>query len=211
VNEPTDGNRTPSDGRLILVRHGETEWSRTGQHTGTTDLPLTEAGEKRAAAVGHALHTAFDVVLTSPRQRARRTAELAGFGEVSEVDDDLAEWDYGAYEGLTSEQIAERGNANWNIWTDGVPAGTTPGEAPADVRGRAERVVQRLEPVITGGGRAIVFSHSHFLRVLAVTWLQLPVATGGKFTLDTGSISALGFEHAGHAVKSWNHVPDSNF
>jgi len=155
----------------------------------------------------------FDTVLTSPRQRARRTAELAGFGERAIVDNNLAEWDYGAYEGLTSQQIAaqtaqqrEDGPA-WNIWTDGVPAGATPGEQPADVQHRAQQVIERLLPTLNAGKSAIVFSHSHFLRVLTVTWLGLPIEAGGMFTLDTGSISMLGFEHERHAIASWNFVP----
>ncbi|HWU59045.1 MAG TPA: histidine phosphatase family protein [Microbacteriaceae bacterium] len=213
MNNVTIGSGKPGEGRLFLVRHGETEWSRTGQHTGVTDLSLTEAGERRATAVGRVLASAFgdtriDVVLTSPRQRARRTAELAGFGAEATVDDNVAEWDYGAYEGLTSEQIMEQTGASWNIWTDGVPAGATPGEQPADVHARAEAVIGRLANVLDGGGRAIVFSHSHFLRALTATWLQLPISGGGLFSLDTGSISTLGFEHRRRAVKSWNYVPE---
>jgi len=213
VNNVKIGTGKPGDGRLFLVRHGETEWSRTGQHTGVTDLALTEAGERRAAQVGHVLAAAFgdapvDVVLTSPRQRARRTAELAGFPAAT-VDDNLAEWDYGAYEGLTSEQIMEQTGGRWVIWTDGVPAGPTPGEQPADVHARAESVIRRLAGVLDGGGRAIVFSHSHFLRALTATWLELPISGGGLFSLDTGSISTLGFEHGRRAVKAWNYVPEA--
>jgi broad specificity phosphatase PhoE len=213
VNNVTIGTGKPGDGRLFLVRHGETEWSRTGQHTGVTDVPLTEAGERRDTEFGRVLASAFgdariDVALTSPRHRARRTAELAGFGAIATVDDSVAEWDYGAYEGLTSEQImAETGG--WNIWTDGVPAGATPGEEPADVRARAEAVIGRLAAVLDGGGRAIVFSHSHFLRALTATWLELPISGGGLFSLDTGSISTLGFEHGRRAVKEWKYVPEA--
>jgi len=190
---------------VYLARHGETAWSLSGQHTGRTDLPLTERGERQARALGERLHGVnFAKVLTSPSQRARRTAELAGFGHVAEIDPDLAEWDYGQYEGRRTADIhAER--PGWFLFRDGAPGGETPDQAGA----RADRVIQRVRAV---GGNVLIFSSAHFLRVLAARWLGLETAGGRYFLLDTSSLSILGYEHnlAEPAIRLWNetHQPE---
>ncbi len=171
-----------------LARHGETLWSLTGQHTGLTDLALTERGEQNARALGARLKgLRFSNVLTSPLQRARRTCELAGFGAAAEVDRDLVEWDYGQYEGRRTAEIhAER--PDWQLFRDGCPGG----ESPADVGARADRIVSRLRGA---QGDVLIFSSGHFLRVLAARWLELEPAGGRLFVLSTASLSALGYEH----------------
>jgi broad specificity phosphatase PhoE len=190
---------------VYLARHGETAWSLSGQHTGRTDLPLTERGERQAHALGERLHGAnFAKVLTSPSQRARRTAELAGFGHLAEVDPELAEWDYGQYEGRRTADIhAER--PGWFLFRDGAPGGETPGQVGA----RADRVIQRVRAV---GGNVLIFSSAHFLRVLVARWLGLEAAGGRYFLLDTSSLSILGYEHnlAEPAIRLWNetHQPE---
>jgi broad specificity phosphatase PhoE len=181
---------------LWLVRHGETEWSRTGRHTGATDLPLTAAGEAAASALRPRLAgTTFARVLTSPRERARRTAALAGFANAV-PDDRLAEWDYGEYEGVTTPEI-RRSEAGWTIWTHGAPGGET-----------AEQVTARLDAVVADiratHGPVLVFSHGHALRALAARWLGLLVTDGHLFMLDTGTVSVLGFEHDEPAIRRWN-------
>ncbi|MFP7760396.1 histidine phosphatase family protein [Marisediminicola sp. LYQ134] len=203
---------TPTrDGRLtriVLVRHGETEWSRSGRHTSSTDLDLTERGEDQARAVGAALEgQRFARVVSSPRRRATRTAHLAGFGEHLEIDDDLAEWDYGAYEGLTSPQIAERVGGRWNLWDDGVEAGATPGESCGDVYARARRVIERMLPTLDSGGDVMIVAHGHYLRSFAAAWLGLPAERGRIFTLDTATISELRFEHDEPVLAHWNSPP----
>ena len=173
---------------MYLARHGETAWSLSGQHTGLTDLPLTERGERNARRLGERLKgLAFARVFTSPLQRAARTCELAGFGKAAEVDRDLVEWNYGQYEGRRTEEIlAER--PGWQLFRDGCPGG----ESPAQVGDRADRVVQRVRAV---RGDVLLFSSGHFLRVLAARWLELEPAGGRYFLLSTASLSALGFEH----------------
>jgi len=173
---------------VYLARHGETAWSLSGQHTGLTDLPLTERGERNARRLGERLKgLAFARVFTSPLQRAARTCELAGFGKAAEVDRDLVEWNYGQYEGRRTEEIlAER--PGWQLFRDGCPGG----ESPAQVGDRADRVVQRVRAV---RGDVLLFSSGHFLRVLAARWLELEPAGGRYFLLSTASLSALGFEH----------------
>ena len=173
---------------VYLARHGETAWSLTGQHTGRTDLPLTERGERNARALGERLNgLRFARVFTSPMLRARRTCELAGFGPGVEVDRDLVEWDYGEYEGRrTSEIRAER--LGWQLFRDGCPGG----ESPEQVGARADRVRNRLRAV---QGDVLVFSSGHFLRVLAARWVGLEPAGGRHFLLSTASLSALGYEH----------------
>jgi len=173
---------------VYLARHGETAWSLTGQHTGRTDLPLTERGERNARALGERLNgLRFARVFTSPMLRARRTCELAGFGPGVEVDRDLVEWDYGEYEGRrTSEIRAER--PSWQLFRDGCPGG----ESPEQVGARADRVRNRLRAV---QGDVLVFSSGHFLRVLAARWVGLEPAGGRHFLLSTASLSALGYEH----------------
>jgi probable phosphoglycerate mutase len=174
---------------VYLARHGETAWSRTGQHTGCTDLPLTERGERNARALGARLNgLKFAKVFNSPVLRARRTCELAGFGSAAEVDRDLVEWNYGQYEGRrTSEIRAER--PNWQLFRDGCPGG----ESPDEVGARADRVVSRLRAV---PGDVLIFSSGHFLRVLAARWLGLEPTGGRYFLLSTASLSALGYEHS---------------
>lgn len=164
--------------RLVLARHGETAWSRTGQHTSVTDLPLTAAGEEQARALGRALDGhLFGLVLSSPRRRAAHTAELAGYGEGAVIDDNLAEWDYGAYEGLTSQQIAANLGRQWNLWDDGVPTGETPGETAVDVQRRAQAVISRSLPVLDSGADVLLVAHGHLLRGVAAAWLGLPAAS----------------------------------
>ncbi|WP_207392698.1 histidine phosphatase family protein [Aeromicrobium sp. IC_218] len=185
---------------IWLVRHGETEWSSTGKHTSVTDLDLTDEGVEVAGALRPALGLVdFDHVHTSPRLRARRTAELAGFPD-AQVDDDLVEWAYGDYEGITTPQIRER-DPGWTVW-DGV---TPNGETPAEVAARLDRVVERA---VTEGGRTLVFGHSHALRVLAARWLGLTPQRGRHFFLSTATISVLGEDRGERVVRHWNVSPD---
>jgi probable phosphoglycerate mutase len=191
----------------FLARHGETAWSLSGQHTGLTDLPLTERGERNARRLGERLKCmTFAKVFTSPLQRARRTCELAGLGAGAEVDRDLVEWDYGQYEGRTSADIL-KDRPNWELFRDGCPGG----ESPQQVGARADRVVGRLREVT---GNVLVFSSGHFIRVLAARWLGLESSAPGRhFMLSTASLSALGYEHdlSRPVVRLWNddhHVGD---
>jgi broad specificity phosphatase PhoE len=187
---------------ITLVRHGETAWTLTGQHTGRTDLPLTERGEQGARRLGAWLAgKAFARVFTSPLQRARRTCELAGLGAVAVPDPDLVEWDYGKYEGRTSAEIHAE-EPGWELFRDGCPGG----ESPAQVAARADRVVARLRGL---DADAAVFSSAHFLRVLTARWLGLEVTAGRLFVLGTASLSALGYEHARSepVVRLWNEQP----
>ena len=182
--------------QLVLVRHGETAWSLTGQHTGRTDLELTELGRRQAALIGPRLRgRRFALVLTSPLRRARETARLAGFAG-AEPTDDLMEWDYGTDEGLTTTQIRARA-PGWTLWRDGVPGGETIGQ----VRRRVERVIARVR---AADGDALVFAHGHVLRVLAARWLGLPARDGRIFRLDAATLSVLGYEHEWPAVDLWN-------
>ncbi|GAA3109122.1 putative phosphoglycerate mutase [Kribbella aluminosa] len=182
--------------RVFLVRHGETEWSRSGRHTSVTDLPLTPEGERVAAGLKERLAgESFDLVLTSPRQRARRTAELAGFPD-AQVDDDLVEWNYGDYEGITTAEIRETA-PGWTIWDSPVPNG----ETAEQVAARLDRVNARLAAV---PGDALVFGHSHALRSLTARWLELPVREGRHFVLNTATISTLGWERDAPAILHWN-------
>jgi broad specificity phosphatase PhoE len=186
--------------RLYLFRHGETEWSRSGRHTGRTDIPLTEQGEQNARKLEERLRDLrFSQVFTSPRQRARRTCELAGLGPAAKIEPDLAEWDYGDYEGLRSVDIHQR-RPDWNIFRDGCPGG----EMPPQVSARADRLIARLR---TLDGNVALFSHGHFGRVLAARWIGLPVSAGQRFLLDTASLSTLGYEHddlESRVIALWN-------
>ena len=186
---------------IYLARHGETAWSLSGQHTGRTDLPLTERGERNARALGERLRgMIFAKVFTSPLQRAMRTCKLAGFGAVAEIDPDLVEWDYGQYEGRrTAEVHAER--PDWQLFRDGCPGG----ESPDQIGARADRVVGRLRAI---KGDVLVFSSGHFLRVLAARWLGLDAAGGRYLLLSTASLSALSYEHnlAEPAIRLWNET-----
>ena len=184
---------------IYLARHGETAWSLTGQHTGLTDLPLTERGEQNARALGERLiGLNFAKVFTSPLQRAARTCELAGFGAVAEVDRDLVEWNYGEYEGLRTAEIQTE-RPDWRLFRDGCPEG----ESPDQVGARADRVVSRVRAV---QGEVLLFSSGHFLRVLAARWLGLEPAAGRHFLLSTASLSALGYEHnlCQPVIQLWN-------
>jgi probable phosphoglycerate mutase len=191
-------------GELWLARHGETEWSRTGQHTGRTDLPLTPAGEARARALGEALGgRRFARVLTSPLRRARDTCALAGYGAVAELEPELVEWDYGDYEGLRLEEIRARA-PGWTIWTGGVPGG----ESAAQVAARAARVIARALAVGPGDGDALLFGHGHALRVLATVWAGWPVEAGRALALDTATVSVLGTDaHGERVIRLWNGTP----
>jgi broad specificity phosphatase PhoE len=191
---------------IYLARHGETAWSLTGQHTGITDLPLTERGERNAARLGERLAgLVFTKVLTSPLQRATRTCELAGFGAVAEVDRDLVEWNYGDYEGLRTAEIHAT-RPGWQLFRDGCPNG----ESPEQIGARADRVVNRVRAIT---GNVLIFSSGHFLRVLAARWLGLEPGAGKFFMLSTASLSALSYEHelSHPAIQFWNttrHVSD---
>jgi broad specificity phosphatase PhoE len=186
---------------VYLARHGETAWSLSGQHTGRTDLPLTERGERNARALGQPLRgLEFAKVYTSPLQRAARTCELAGFGTSAEIDPDLVEWDYGQYEGRRTADIhAER--PDWQLFRDGCPGG----ESPDQIGARADRVVGRLRAI---KGDVLVFSSGHFLRVFAARWLGLDASAGRYLLLSTASLSALGYEHnlTEPAIRLWNET-----
>ncbi|MDF2145603.1 histidine phosphatase family protein [Knoellia sp. p5-6-4] len=199
--EQTTTLRQP-EGRLVLVRHGETEWSRTGQHTGVTDLPLTPAGEEAASGLAGALEDFdFTLVLSSPLERARRTAELAGLRP--ELDHDLVEWDYGAYEGLTTPQVREHLGYDWTVFEHGVAPGETPGESVEEVAARASRVVRRATSAMTAGDVVLV-AHGHLLRVLTAVFLQKEPRFGAQLLLDAGALSVLEFERGLPAVRMWN-------
>jgi probable phosphoglycerate mutase len=180
---------------VVLVRHGATEWSGSGQHTSRTDIPLTEAGCEAARALAARLaDREFALVLSSPRARARVTAELAGFAP--EIDDDLVEIDYGDYEGLTTPEIREQ-RPGWTVWRDGSPNGETLAHAGE----RCDRVIARA---LRAGGDVAIFAHGHILRVLAARWLDLPPERGASFALGTASISQLGFERENRVIARWN-------
>ena len=186
---------------VCLARHGETAWSVSGQHTGRTDLPLTERGERQARVLGQRLSQFTPTrVFTSPSQRAVRTGDLAGFGELVEIDPDLAEWDYGHYEGRrTAEILLER--PDWQLFRDGCPGG----ESPEQVGARAELVIQRLRAL---HGNVLIFSSAHISRVLAARWLGLEPAGGRYLLLGTASVSVLGYEHnlTEPAIRLWNET-----
>jgi probable phosphoglycerate mutase len=181
--------------RIVLVRHGQTEWSASGKHTSTTDVPLTDAGRDAAERLGARLRgREFALALTSPRQRASETCRLAGFA--AEVDADLVEFDYGEYEGLTTPEIREE-RPGWYLWRDGAPGG----ETVDDVGARVDRVLARA---LAADGDVALFAHGHVLRVVAARWLELPAARGGSLALDTASLSELGFEREAHVLWLWN-------
>ena len=191
---------------VYLARHGETAWSISGQHTGRTDIPLTQRGERNARRLGERLKgMKFEKVLTSPLQRASRTCELAGFGELAELEPDLLEWNYGEYEGRRSVEIHAK-RPEWRLFRDGCPGGESPGEVGA----RADRILRRVR---AQKGDVLLFSSGHFLRVLAARWLGLEPAAGRLFLLSTASLSALSYEHSlsEPAVRLWDdarHVGD---
>jgi broad specificity phosphatase PhoE len=186
---------------ILLVRHGQTTWSAAGRHTSVTDLPLTDAGEKQAASLRPALASrAFALVLSSPRLRAVRTAEIAGL-DVTAIDEDLVEWNYGSYEGITTDEIRDQ-DPDWDLWTDGCPGG----ESPAAVGARLDRVLDRARAALAEGDVALV-AHGHSLRVATARWLGLPPADGALFLLDTATLSTLGFEHGREVLTGWNEQP----
>ncbi|GIJ07997.1 histidine phosphatase family protein [Micromonospora andamanensis] len=186
---------------ILLVRHGETTWSASRRHTSYTDLPLTPDGERQARALGPAVAgRRFVAVLTSPRIRALRTAQLAGLA-VTGTDDDLAEWHYGDYEGRTTAQIQDE-HPGWSVWTDGCPGG----ESPSEVGERLDRVLAKLHPLLDRGPVALV-GHAHALRVLGARWIGLPPSAGGLLRLDTATLSLLGHEHGRRVILRWNQPP----
>ena len=182
---------------VFAIRHGETEWSLSGQHTGTTDIPLTDNGRRLAERMRPALaREAFALVLCSPMQRSRETCALTGLGDKAVIDADLAEWNYGQYEGLTPKQIQER-RPGWLIFRDGCPGG----ESPEQVGVRVDRVIERAR---AAQGDVALFAHGHVLRVLAARWIGQPAGSGQHFLLDTGTLCILGYYHDIPAVKVWN-------
>lgn len=183
-------------GELWLVRHGETEWTATGQHTSTTDVPLTATGREQATFVGGVLAgRAFATVLSSPMSRALETGRFAGYGDVVETDDDLKEWEYGEYEGRTTAEIRED-RPGWTAW-----AGSPGGESLEHAGERARRVIERAT---AAGGDALLFSHGHFLRILGATWVGLPPDGGRLLSLGTASLSILGYEREARVIRQWN-------
>jgi broad specificity phosphatase PhoE len=189
-------------GEIVVLRHGQTEWSRSGQHTGVTDLPLLPEGERQAHALGRSLAgRTFNEVWVSPRLRARRTAELAGLTPTA-VDDDLVEVDYGGYEGRTTADISEELGRDWSVWRDGTVPGATPGETLTEVGARVDRVLDRARQLLADGDVALV-AHGHVLRVLTARWLGLPPKDGALFALAAGSYGVLGHEHARPVLTAW--------
>jgi len=185
--------------RIVLARHAETEWSITGRHTGRTDIALTEAGRDAAIALGKRLEGfRFDRVISSPLTRARTTAELAGYAD-PEIDDNLLEWDYGDYEGVTTPDIRAM-EPGWELWTDGAPNG----ESPDDLAARADAAVQHAVGICESGCDAIVFGHGHMLTALAVRWIGLPIAHGKHFRISTGSIGILRWKREHRVLDLWN-------
>src|SRR3984957_7659729 len=183
--------------QLWLIRHGETEWSRSEAHTGRTDIPLTDTGRQKAAEIGRYLAgRTFALVLTSPLLRARDTCRLAGFGDAAQIDPDLSEWDYGDYEGLTTPEI-QKERPGWSLWRDGTPNGEPLEHAAA----RATAVIERA---LEAPGDVALFAHGHILRILTACWLGLPPDSGRLFALSTATLSRLGYERATRVIASWN-------
>lgn len=192
-------------GKLVLLRHGETEWSREGRHTGLTDVPLTAHGEQLARAAGALVHDYdFGLVLSSPLQRARRTAELAGLDAA--IDPLLVEWDYGGYEGRTTKDIRAELGYDWSAFMHGVVRGDTPGETVEEVAARASRVLTRVLPAMAEGDVALV-AHGHYLRILAAVFLRQAPRFGASITFGAGSVSVLGYDREQPAILAWNHGP----
>ncbi len=195
----SSANRLDEDATIWLIRHGETEWSAAKRHTGRTDIALTPAGERQAAALKRSLAgRRFELVLCSPLRRASETCRLAGYGQTAEVTDDLLEWDYGVYEGRTTQEMRLE-QPGWSIWT----ASVAKGESVEQVGHRAQRVIQRA---LAAGGDVALFAHAHILRVMAARWLVLPPDAGRLFALRTASISVLGFERETRVISLWNFI-----
>lgn len=192
--------------RIVLVRHAQTEWSLSGQHTGTTDLPLTDAGRDLTEHLRRRLAAdRFARVLTSPLRRAAETCEIAGFADEAEVCDDLVEWGYGTYEGRTTADIRSE-RPGWDLWRDGAPEG----ESPADVCRRIDRVVDTLLEICDAGGDVLIFGHGHSLKALTIRWLGLDIVHGRHLDLGTGSVSTLGWKREVRVLDGWNdrsHLP----
>jgi len=187
---------------VVLVRHGETEWSRDGRHTGRTDIPLTAQGRHQAETLRAPLHAwQFALVLSSPLQRALETCRLAGYGTDAQVRPELMEWDYGRYEGRTSRQILAE-NPGWSLWRDGGPDG----ETPADVGRRVDRVIREVRQT---AGDVLIFAHGHVLRVLTARWLDEPPEGGRHYALQTATLSVLSYEHQDPVISRWNLPPPS--
>jgi broad specificity phosphatase PhoE len=183
---------------IWLVRHGETEWSASGKHTSTTDIPLTDRGREKAAALKEYLAgKKFDAVFVSPMERARETCAIAGYGDVAVVDENLKEWNYGDAEGKTTPEMRAIRGADWSVWTSPIVGG----EAVEAVGDRADKVIARAVEV---GGSVALFAHAHILRILAARWIGLAATGGAKFALGTGSLSVLGFERETRVVERWN-------
>jgi broad specificity phosphatase PhoE len=199
-------SRKPDGGTLIgmraqlwLIRHGETEWSLSGAHTGRTDIPLTSRGEEQAARLdGFLAGRRFALVLASPLQRARETCRMAGYGDIAQIEPDLREWDYGDYEGRTTAEIRKE-RPGWSLWEAGVPGGETIGQVAA----RAQHVIERA---VAAGGDAALFAHGHILRVLAACWIGLPPGAAKLLALDTASVSVLGYERETRVITRWNQT-----
>jgi broad specificity phosphatase PhoE len=186
-----------ADQKIFLLRHGETEWSRSGRHTSSTELPLTENGRIAGRRLRPVLAAeSFTSVFTSPLQRARETCELAGLGEEAGVEADLMEWNYGEYEGLTTKQIQTK-RPGWSLFRDGCPGG----ESPQQVAARADQIIDKLR---RAEGNAALFAHGHILRVLAARWIGLPASCGERFLLDTATLSILGYYYETPALRMWN-------
>jgi len=187
--------------QLWLIRHGETAWSLSGAHTSRTDIPLTDRGRERARKIKDYLAgKTFSMVLTSPMQRARDTCRIAGLGDAAQIDDDLSEWNYGAYEGRTTEEI-QREIPGWSVWTSPI----IDGETINQVAERANRVIARAA---AKGGNVALFAHAHILRILAACWIQMPPVTGSRLALGTGTVSVLGYERETRVISEWNRTLD---
>ncbi len=185
---------------IYLVRHGETEWALSGKHTGMTDIPLTKNGERQAEWIGKRLKGInFQMVLSSPLQRASKTCEIAGFIKQARLDSDLVEWNYGEFEGLTTKEIQQK-EPHWDLFSNGVPKG----ESVSDIGARTSKVLSKIQPI---HGNVLLFSHGHFLRALSTRWLDLRVQEGRLFALEPGSLSILGFERNGRVLSLWNEIP----
>jgi broad specificity phosphatase PhoE len=192
---------------LWLVRHGETEWSLDGRHTSWTDIPLTEQGRERAKWLRKVLAgKEFAAVFVSPRQRARETCEIAGFGDEAVVEDDLQEWNYGESEGKTTQQMRAIHGPQWSVWTDPIIGG----ETVEHVGERADAVIAKSLGAMPSGGRVALFAHAHILRILAARWIGLPADAGKSFALGTGSVSVLGFERETRVISRWNHFEEGD-
>lgn len=200
-----DARPHEATGKIVLLRHGETEWSKSGRHTGRTDLPLTDHGRVLARAAGDLLagHS-FALQLSSPLQRARHTAELAGLSP--QIEEDLLEWDYGGYEGRTTKEIRTELGYAWSVFQDGVVPGESPGETVEEVAARASRVLARAIPALAHGDVALV-GHGHALRILTAVFLRQEVRMAAQILLDAGSVSVLQFEREQPAIRTWNRLP----